>query len=52
MKTFLAIVGLYLIIGLLWVGAEWFLYGERRPSVLHDFIAIALAIAIYYLVFD
>lgn len=41
---------LYVVIGLLWAGAEKVFYGERTPRVIDDVVAIILAVTLYLLI--
>lgn len=41
-------VGLiYVVIGVIWIGAEYLFMGERVPRLRDDFIALGLSLLIY-----
>lgn len=40
---------IYIVIGLMWAGAEKLFYGKRSPRLIDDVVAIVLATALYAL---
>lgn len=44
----IAVIVLYVIIGLAWAGVEKLLYGKTIPSKIDDVVAVILAISLYF----